>query len=61
MVEKVVEVRVYTGDVYEGILVQSDPDKIVVNEWLTGSRIRIYSSSVVSVRTLGWQEVEVGV
>lgn len=61
MKEKVVEVTVYTGDIYEGALVQSDPEKILIKDSLTGTRVRIYNNVIVSVQSLGWQEIEVGV
>lgn len=61
MKEKVVEVKVYTGDSYEGVLIQSDQDKMVIREAITGCKVRIYNNAIISVRTVGWQEAMEGV
>ncbi|RKX68273.1 hypothetical protein DRP53_11055 [candidate division WOR-3 bacterium] len=61
MKQKVVEIKIYTGDVYEGVLLQSDPEKVLILDEITGMKVRIYNNVIVSVRTLGWREQLAGV
>ena len=57
MSQKYVEVKIYNGDVYEGYLIQADPEKILIHDEFTDSTVRIYRNAIVSLRSLGWVNI----